>query len=141
MNLIEKLKKRKCFPVTLESDETIHIRTMTFGEQTRAGKLPAETKLGFILGSVLVEDDGQRAFPQGEKESDEDFGNRMAVSIALGAQDIAAIKAAIDQLEKIPKVKVMEKNSDATGNQDSQSDSPVVQDSTTPQSGSTSTTA
>ena len=115
--VLDKIRKRMRYPVTLPNGETIHIRQLSFGEQVRAEALDGTTRVGFLIGSAIVEDDGQLAYAKAEKESDTEFGDRVAMTTELDSMAFNAIQDAIRKLEKRPSQEVLLKNSDETSTQ------------------------
>jgi len=115
--VIEKIRKRIKYPVTLPNGETIHIRPMNFGEQFRLEGLKGNARLGFVVGCVLLEEDGTNLFEKKPDENDAAFAARVASECEIDVPAFFAIKAAIDKLEKVPDAKVIEKNSEETSTQ------------------------
>jgi hypothetical protein len=76
MSMLDKLKRRRVFPVQI-GDETVFVSAMSKADITRlqnAADAPAE----LILGLSLVDEKGQPEFTLLEGESDTDFGKRIA---------------------------------------------------------------
>jgi len=115
MSVLDKIRKRMCYPVTLPNGETIKIRTPSMGEQNRSGAIAdGDDRIGFLVGCVLVEDDGSTAYSKKPGESDADFGNRVAFECDLDTPSFQAIQEALAKLNKVPSKDVVVKNSEGT---------------------------
>jgi hypothetical protein len=117
MGVLAKIRKRQLFPVELPNGETIMIRSLTLGENTLIGQLTGNARIGFMIGCVLLEDDGSQVEVRGEKETPEQFGNRIAENCELDAPSLLAVNDAILKLQKTPSASVLAKNSEETSTQ------------------------
>lgn len=116
MGVLEKIRKRRLYPVELPNGETIHIRSLRFPELRRMAALAGEAKIGFVFGLALIEDDGSQVYEIGDGETDEAFGKRVAEAAEqdMDTQTLVAVKDAFEKLHKVPSVKVIAKNSEET---------------------------
>lgn len=76
MSMLDKIKKRRVFPVQI-GDETVYVSAMTKADIARLQK--SENAVAeFILGLCLVDEKGNPEFTLNEGESDTDFAKRIA---------------------------------------------------------------
>lgn len=114
MGVLDKIRKRMKYPVTLPNGEVIHIRSADIGERIRANSLEELTKIGFMIGCSLVEDDGSPVFTFKDKETDAEFGMRVSLECGLDPEAMDAIGEALKKLGKSVNQGVIEKNSPET---------------------------
>jgi hypothetical protein len=115
--VLDKIRKRKAYPVTLPNGEEIHIRQMSMGEHVRRAALTGDANLGFMVGCILAEDNGDTAYSKKPEESDAEFGLRVATDCELDPASFHAIQEAVKKLEKVPSQEVLIKNSEETSTQ------------------------
>lgn len=68
---IEKLKRRKRVTITLDNGEEIAGRALTMKEISEADQLSDEHKGLFVLGLMLLEDDGSQSIPRGDLDANQ----------------------------------------------------------------------
>ena len=80
---IDKIRKRSKWPVKLDDETTVYIRTMVKGERRESRTIEdLELRGYFVFGKVLLEEDGTLSFPQNEGESAEDFAKRVEAEMS-----------------------------------------------------------
>lgn len=116
--VLDKIRKRMAYPVTLPNGEVITIRSLSMGEQVRSGAIvDGDARIGFLVGCVLAEDDGTAAYSKVTNESDAEFGMRVASECDLDTPSFQAIQSALEKLNKVPSQDIIIKNSDETSTQ------------------------
>lgn len=113
--VLNKLKRRRSFPVILPTGDQITIRASTFGELTRVGKInDVASKVGFVLGVAILDDDGTNLFKQESGESDEQFGLRVVNECELDIESVAVIRDELNKINTPPRQEVLQGNSEET---------------------------
>lgn len=100
---IERLRKRRAYPVSLEGEEVL-IRALLTSEaaELMAIKDDAES-FGFALGCALVNDDRSPVFTRQPNESPIEFGSRVLAEIDLPTDTRAELTEKILALSNGPK--------------------------------------
>ena len=85
LSVIDRIRKRAFYPLTLVNGEKIHLRALT-GQQLQTARAFSEkdSSIGFAIGCSLLEDNGDAFFVCEHSESPEQFGERVMAAIELG---------------------------------------------------------
>jgi hypothetical protein len=106
---IDKIRKRSKWPVKLDDETTVYIRTMVKGEQRASKEITDDELRGyFIFGVILLEDDGTPSFTRNDGETVAEFAARVAAEMDDVPQDhqmkiLDALTKASNVPESIPK--------------------------------------
>lgn len=110
MSMIDRLKKRRCYPVQIGED-TVYLRSMTLGEMDRTEKLPYDDRTGFVLACSLIQQDGTPEFSAITGETDAELSGRVIAAMSDVPDDnLRAIADAIQKLRHTPTVESIAKN-------------------------------
>lgn len=121
-SIIERLCKRRCYPVSLPNGEKIFVRALTLGELQAVDSLPPELATPFSLGCALVDDAGNPELPRGVVQSQEkgggpmpesnlEYAQRMIQALAgMPTDSLMAAAEAIGKLQHTPSVEELAKN-------------------------------
>lgn len=103
MGIIERLRKRRKYPVTIAREE-IWIRAMTQDEFKRAMALQGdEESYGMAIGFGLLDEDGESPlFVQESGETDVDFGARVLEATGFPTDTRAELATKILKLSNGP---------------------------------------
>jgi hypothetical protein len=102
MSMIERLKKRRCYPVPIGEDK-VYCRALTIGELKTIDTLSTELGLAFAIGCALVDDAGQPAIARQPTETHEAFAKRALECLTdVTADSLNAIQQAIKKLNDAP---------------------------------------
>ncbi len=113
--LLEKVNKRRCFPVKLE-DREIFVRAMRSDEIARMNQLESDARTMFFIGKCLVYANGIPEIPQKGNESDIDFSNRVSEAMAAADVDMLTIGEISQAIGRVGQVNPedLRKNSSTT---------------------------
>lgn len=112
-SVLEKLAKRRCYPITVQNGEPVHVRALTFGELRALESLPQQLSGGFIFGVGVVTDTGEQAIPILEGETHQQFAERVSdilVDHEIPTDTLRDVNEAIIKLMKVPPVEDIAKN-------------------------------
>jgi len=110
MSMIEKLRKRRSYPVTI-GEETVHVRALTEGERTEVLPFKSEdSSFGFVIGCGLLNDAQEPEFVKAPGESPQDFGTRVLKEADLPTDTRTELATAILNLTSGPKREALVKN-------------------------------
>lgn len=102
MSVIERLQKRRAYPVSIDGD-VIHIRALRASELAVAsGFQNDDESIGFVIGYGVVNDDGSQAILQVEGETAKDFGARVLSTLDLPLDTRSEITSKIMKLSNGP---------------------------------------
>jgi len=108
MSVLDKIKKRRFYPVDLGDGNIVNCRALTIGELRRLEALDKELKTPFVMGVALVDDKGATEFTKTGEESDVQFAERVREAIAdVSTETISAISQAIGKIGKVPEVETV----------------------------------
>ena len=112
---LNKLKRRRSYPVKLPAGDEIMIRSQTFGEIRRTVAIKDKIiQIGFTIGCVILGDDGTNLFNKQPDETDDAFASRVLDECELDIESATAIREAIEKVHTVPKQEVLAKNSEET---------------------------
>lgn len=123
-SMIDRLKRRKCYPVTLpgQGGEKIWVRALTIGEMRAVDSLPAELRAAFALGCAIVTDTGEQDMPRGTvpgkspgdgsaPETNEEYATRVLSLLSdVPTDNLNTASEAIAKLRDQPPVEELVKN-------------------------------
>lgn len=111
MSVIDKLRKRRFYPVDLAGD-TVHIRAMLDSELKTVSEFQNEDEsVGFAIGCSLVNDDQSSVFTRQADESPKQFGGRVLIEIDLPSDTKAELTSKILKLSNgPPSIEELKKN-------------------------------
>lgn len=103
LSVVERIRKRAFYPLTLVNGETIHLRALTNNQLTSARAFnEKESSIGYAIGCALLEDSGDPVFVPEDAESPEQFGERVMSAIELGRDVQQQIVAKIFEITNEP---------------------------------------
>lgn len=111
MSVIDKLRKRRCYPVEIDG-ETLHVTALT----TRVIAALSEVddngiwSSGVVLGFGLLNDDETPVFQQRESESFVDFGNRVIDELDAPLPIVTQLVEAIKKVTRPADAETLAKN-------------------------------
>lgn len=109
MGVIERLQKRRKYPVTVAGEE-IWIRAMTQDESKRAMEFANEEEsFGLLIGFGLLNESGDPIFTVDSGEADVDFGRRVLDATDFPTDTRAELAEKILRLTKGPTKEQLEK--------------------------------
>lgn len=114
LSVIDRIRKRAFYPLTLVNGEKIHLRALT-GQQLQTARSFSEkdSSIGYAIGCSLLEDGGDPVFVPTDEESPESFGERVMSELELGRdvqqQIVAKIFEITNEPEKV-KAEALAKN-------------------------------
>ena len=112
-SVMDRLRKRRHFPVKLDEESTVYVRPMTQGEIWRMDAFNSDSRLmnGFCLACAVVDDAGQALCARNEGESDQDFAARGAEFFAdIPTDTLSTLIEGIRDADKVPSVEKLAKN-------------------------------
>lgn len=114
LSVVDRIRKRAFYPLTLVNGEKIHLRALTHQQlQVARSFSEKESSIGYAIGCSLLEDNGDAVFVCEHNESPEQFGERVMVTIELGRdvqqQIVAKIFEITNEPEKV-KAEALAKN-------------------------------
>lgn len=126
MSVIDKLRKRRAYPVTI-GDEKVTVRSLLESEIDLLNSISGDAEsYGVAIGCGLLEEDGSAAFTRAADEDAKAFGGRVLKSIDMPTDTKKELGDKIMSLTiNGPSVEKLEKNSNGTAKQDSPPDSLV----------------
>lgn len=103
LSVIDRIRKRAFYPLTLVNGEKIHLRALTGHQlQTVRSFSEKESSIGYAIGCSLLEDSGDPVFVPTDEESPEAFGERVMLALELGRDVQQQIVAKIFELTNEP---------------------------------------
>lgn len=111
MSVIDRLRKRRFYPVTIDG-EVIHIRALLCSELTVVETFKNEDEsIGFVIGCAVVNEDGSAAFKREPDEPAKVFGAGVLAQIDLPTDTKAELTSKILKLsDGPPKPEDLKKN-------------------------------
>lgn len=102
MSVIDKLRKRRFYPVAIDG-ETVHIRALLDSELKTVTEFQNEDEsVGFAIGKSVLNEDSSAAFVQLADESPKQFGQRVLTEIDLPSDTKAELTSKILKLSNGP---------------------------------------
>jgi hypothetical protein len=102
MSVIDKLRKRRKYPIEIDG-ETINIRALRDSEIDTVTEFQNDDEsIGFAIGYGVLNDDGTPAFSPLDGESPKEFGGRVLDEIDMPSDTKAEISEKIMKLSKGP---------------------------------------
>lgn len=84
LSVVDRIRKRAFYPLTLVNGETIHLRALTNQQLQLARSFSEkEASVGFAIGCSLLEDNGDAVFVCEHDESPEQYGERVLAALDL----------------------------------------------------------
>lgn len=84
LSVVDRIRKRAFYPLTLVNGEKIHLRALTNQQLQLARSFSEkESSVGFAIGCSLLEDNGDAVFVCEHSESPESFGERVLAALDL----------------------------------------------------------
>lgn len=116
MSVIDKIRKRRFYPVTLSDGSTRHVMSLTGWHKVAMQNLESpDSQLAFALGCCLVRENGERRFEREPDETPAAFALRVQDETAeLSFADISELVTAINKVTKTPDAETLEKNLEPT---------------------------
>lgn len=118
--MLDRLRKRRCYPVALGNDEKVYCRSLTLGELQALEHLPPDLTTPFAIGCALVDDVGQQEIPRmivadestgAPAETNEAFARRALAALTdVPSDSIRLISEAINKINTAPPVEDLVKN-------------------------------
>lgn len=103
LSVIDRIRKRAFYPLTLVNGEKIHLRALTHQQlQTARSFSGKDASIGYAIGCSLLEDDGSPVFVPIDVESPEAFGERVMQALELGRDVQQEIVAKIFEITNEP---------------------------------------
>jgi hypothetical protein len=114
--VIEKIQKRRFYPVPMSDGTTRHVMSLTGWHKVAMQDLKSpDAQLAFALGCCLVCENGERRFDREPDESPAAFALRLQDETTdLSFADISELVAAINKVTKTPNSEIIAKNSEPT---------------------------
>lgn len=85
LSVVDRIRKRAFYPLTLINGEKIHLRALTGNQLLTARTFSEkESSIGYAIGCSLLEDNGDPVFVPEDAESPEAFGERVMSALELG---------------------------------------------------------
>lgn len=113
MSVIEKLRKRRCYPVVIDG-ESIHVRALTDAERKAALAIKdCEESFGCTIGYGLVNEDRSPVWTIQPDETAKDFGARVLTEAQMPDDTRTQLVQVIFKLTTGPtpeQLKAIEKN-------------------------------
>ncbi len=102
MSVIDKLRKRRFYPVVIDG-EAVHIRALLDSELKTVSDFQNEDEsIGFAIGKSLINEDKSPVFEQIEGEEPKEFGKRVLHAIDLPSDTKAELTSKILKLSNGP---------------------------------------
>ena len=102
MSVIERLRKRRFYPIDLDG-QTIHIRAMLDSELKAVAEFRDDDEsVGFAIGCALLNEDKSAAFVRAADETSKQFGARVLEELDLPSDTKAEITGKILKLSNGP---------------------------------------
>lgn len=103
LSVVDRIRKRAFYPLTLVNGEKIHLRALT-NEQLAIARAFSErdASIGYAIGCSLLEDSGDLVFVIEDSESSEAFGERVMKELDLVRDIQQQIVAKIFELTNEP---------------------------------------
>lgn len=104
MSVIERLRKRRFYPIQLDG-ETIHIRSLLTSELQSISVIAKgndDAAIGFAFGCSVLNPDGSQVFVRSATESDQEFGARILAELDLPLDTKAELTGKIMKLSQGP---------------------------------------
>ena len=103
LSVVDRIRKRAFYPLTLVNGEKIHLRALT-GQQLQTARSFSEkdSSIGYAIGCSLLEDGGDPVFVPADEESSEAFGERVMAAIDVGRDVQQQIVAKIFEITNEP---------------------------------------
>ena len=114
LSVVDRIRKRAFYPLTLVNGEKIHLRALTNQQLQLARSFSEkESSIGYAIGCSLLEDSSDPVFVPEDAESPEAFGERVMSALELGRdvqqQIVAKIFEITNEPEKV-KAEALAKN-------------------------------
>ncbi len=103
LSVVDRIRKRAFYPLTLINGEKIHLRALTGNQLLTARAFSEkESSIGYAIGCSLLEDNGDPVFVPDDAESPEAFGERVMAAIDVGRDVQQQIVAKIFEITNEP---------------------------------------
>lgn len=103
LSVVDRIRKRAFYPLTLINGEKIHLRALTGNQlQTARAFSEKESSIGYAIGCSLLEDNGDPVFVPDDAESPEAFGERVMSALELGRDVQQQVVAKIFEITNEP---------------------------------------
>lgn len=103
LSVVDRIRKRAFYPLTLVNGEKIHLRALTHHQLATARSFSdKDASIGFAIGCSLAEDNGDSVFVCEHSESPEQFGERVMAIAELGRDVQQQIVAKIFEITNEP---------------------------------------
>jgi hypothetical protein len=114
-SIIERIQKRRKFPVLLDNGETLHVRPLGHWERGELKTLEGSDQLVFTIGSCLVDENSGRVFERRKDEPLNEFIERVRETTTdLTSEDVDALVSAVSKVTQTPPAETALKKFDAT---------------------------
>jgi hypothetical protein len=103
-SVIERLRKRRCYPILLDGEQ-IHIRALLTSELQTISSIAKgndDSAIGFAFGCSVLHADGTQVFQRTATESDVEFGTKILVELDLPLDTKAELTGKIMRLSQGP---------------------------------------
>lgn len=78
LSVVDRIRKRAFYPLTLVNGEKVHLRALTHGQKASAIEhKDKDASIGYVIGCGLLQDDGTPEYTPTQGESVEQFGERV----------------------------------------------------------------
>ena len=120
-SVLDKIRRRRCYPVDLEHGETVHVRPLGGWDKLAINSLESpDEQLAYSIGRCLVNEDAERVMDRNADESAKEYIARVRLFTEdLSYADLAALATAISKVTKVPAAETLLKNSEPTITPDS----------------------